>query len=731
MHTLNDKKRKQFGARLKELRIREALTQRQLAAEVGVTTSYLSKIEHGVLATPSASTISKIASILKADANELLCLAGKFPQVISRRSKERAILEFGPRLKELRKKSGLSQVELSRQANIDPGYISKLENGKMSPPSNKVLLRLAKALKVNKSELLSLAGKAPYVTAEKSEVNQMFGNIYRSIKRNMSVPNLSPSMNKGWVRVAVSILLVVGIVSSLWLASPTPVQALTIDITNPSSATIGSPFQITVLLTVESADILPIQSAYLDIQSSTSPGIYKARCTNLPLTNGGTSTSISAVGTSGTTGTVSVTTATGSNWVYADPAGSRSGYGYGYGIGWETHDLGSGYGYGYGYGGAYTGGSTTITYTVNWTPPSDWPTGATYEIKVFVAGSGTVSFTNDTTSSFTLLAAAAPAPAPSIAGEPRPSPTRQSVSQVVNKDGVFTSSFTMRSADGKAIVSIPKGTIGLTAKGEPLSFISITAVSPPSPPPGSNTIGLDYDFEPSGATFTPPIFLSLEYNPKWLPAGATPENLTIAYYDEDAGEWVFLDASDIKVYPSTNTITCSVSHFTIFSVLVRVSPASFEISGLKISPTEADIAKKVTISITVANTGDLAGSREVVLKINGKAVATKKVSVAGGGSEEVTFTTIQGEAGSYTVSIDGLSGKFTVKAVPTAAKVIPPSVPSVKAPAVVYPAPTAPTPPTVPAPVPVPTPWLAIILSLVLTGIVAGILVWYFGFRRA
>ena len=49
---------------------------------------------------------------------------------------------------------------------------------------------------------------------------------------------------------------------------------------------------------------------------------------------------------------------------------------------------------------------------------------------------------------------------------------------------------------------------------------------------------------------------------------------------------------------------------------------------------------------------------------------------------------------------------------------------------VAYPAPTAPAMPTVPTvPFPESTPWLAIILSLVVTGIIATILVWRYGFR--
>ncbi len=47
-----------------------------------------------------------------------------------------------------------------------------------------------------------------------------------------------------------------------------------------------------------------------------------------------------------------------------------------------------------------------------------------------------------------------------------------------------------------------------------------------------------------------------------------------------------------------------------------------------------------------------------------------------------------------------------------------------------YPAPTAPAPPAMPAPVPEPTPWLAIMLSLVVTSIIAIVIVWWYGFRN-
>ena len=304
------------------------------------------------------------------------------------------------------------------------------------------------------------------------------------------------------------------------------------------------------------------------------------------------------------------------------------------------------------------------------------------------------------------------------------------MSDIVDKTGKFTSPATLCSADGRACIEIPKGTVGLI-DGEPLSSLAITPVSPPAPPPGYAKIGLNFDFEPSGAIFDPPIFLTFEYHPNWLPPGATPDNLTIMYYDEDTGRWVELGAEDIEIDPATNTITARVSHFTIFSVMTRISPAAFEVSGLVVPTTTIGIAEKATISAMVKNTGDLAGTTKVTLKINGVEVGSKSVKLAGGEMRKVSFTTVQGKAGSYKVEIDGLTATFTVKAVAVAPIVIAPSVPQVVAPSVEYLAPTAPAAPPAPTlPAPEPTPWLAIILSLVVAGIVAGVLVWYYGYRR-
>jgi len=136
-------------------------TQRQLADKVNVDFSYLSKIENGVVPPPSENVISKLAGVLNIDKDELMILAGRIPCDIAQMLRNRQILEFGARLRKLRIQAGMTQSGLASKVNIDSTYLSKMESGVKSPPSQKVVLRLAEVLNVGKDELLTLAGKIP------------------------------------------------------------------------------------------------------------------------------------------------------------------------------------------------------------------------------------------------------------------------------------------------------------------------------------------------------------------------------------------------------------------------------------------------------------------------------------------------------------------------------------------------------------------------------------------
>jgi len=68
-----------FGQLLKELRRKAGVSQRDLASEVGVDFSYISKVENDRLPPPSADTIVKICEVLKTPSDALLAMTGKIP----------------------------------------------------------------------------------------------------------------------------------------------------------------------------------------------------------------------------------------------------------------------------------------------------------------------------------------------------------------------------------------------------------------------------------------------------------------------------------------------------------------------------------------------------------------------------------------------------------------------------------------------------------------------------
>jgi transcriptional regulator with XRE-family HTH domain len=77
---------------------------------------------------------------------------------------------FGQRLRELRKKLGLSQEEAAHRARVHVTYLSDLERG-MQTPTLDVVNRLAVALRVTLSELFQPLGKRFRTRARKQRLS--------------------------------------------------------------------------------------------------------------------------------------------------------------------------------------------------------------------------------------------------------------------------------------------------------------------------------------------------------------------------------------------------------------------------------------------------------------------------------------------------------------------------------------------------------------------------------
>ena len=73
-------------------------------------------------------------------------------------------MNFGQKIRQLRKARTLSQRDLAGKVRVSFTYISKIENGHLDfgdYPSEELILKLAKALEADTDELLLLAKKIP------------------------------------------------------------------------------------------------------------------------------------------------------------------------------------------------------------------------------------------------------------------------------------------------------------------------------------------------------------------------------------------------------------------------------------------------------------------------------------------------------------------------------------------------------------------------------------------
>jgi HTH-type transcriptional regulator, competence development regulator len=88
---------------------------------------------------------------------------------------------FGATIQRLRRERGLTQRQVAAQLGIDFTYLSKLENDRGEPPSEKAVRNLAKALHVDAEELLARAGRLPTELRDRAQADVSFARLLRRL----------------------------------------------------------------------------------------------------------------------------------------------------------------------------------------------------------------------------------------------------------------------------------------------------------------------------------------------------------------------------------------------------------------------------------------------------------------------------------------------------------------------------------------------------------------------
>jgi transcriptional regulator with XRE-family HTH domain len=113
----------EFGRRLREARKRAGLSQAEVATRLGIGQSYVSRVERG------AQNITLSHCVRFAQAVGCTFSTEFTPPRPRDNDSDSSTAEFARRLREERRRAGLSQAELAARLGMTQGYLSRVERG--------------------------------------------------------------------------------------------------------------------------------------------------------------------------------------------------------------------------------------------------------------------------------------------------------------------------------------------------------------------------------------------------------------------------------------------------------------------------------------------------------------------------------------------------------------------------------------------------------------------------
>jgi beta propeller repeat protein len=163
-----------------------------------------------------------------------------------------------------------------------------------------------------------------------------------------------------------------------------------------------------------------------------------------------------------------------------------------------------------------------------------------------------------------------------------------------NNDGVVTQETTLQSTDGLSAVIIHEGVVVKDSAGKPLSSITIKAIPKDSLPAlsaGSTYAfdGMAYELQPDGATFSPPIAISITIRQaRW------GHEYFIKTFDSTTGTW-----QDVPATYNTDTgvVSAEIAHFCYIALFTKAVAPTPSVTMMPVStPTPFPVVEKLAPS---------------------------------------------------------------------------------------------------------------------------------------
>lgn len=235
--------------------------------------------------------------------------------------------------------------------------------------------------------------------------------------------------------------------------------------------------------------------------------------------------------------------------------------------------------------------------------------------------------------------------------------TGSSLAEYLNSEGRTSEALTAASLDGgwqldiaqDTLISYPDGTVPV---------LDLTVVEESNIPESDTALyGVIYRLQSEGLQFNPAARLTVKYDPADLPADVPESALKIVRWNPDNSTWEALECS---IDTENHTLTASLEHFSYYAVAGIVRPAEFELTDFAVSRTNPERNEAFSVKVRVTNSGDLAGTYQAVLTINGTDYATREVELSAGESQEISFNVTLDQPGVYSLGIQPWMQKLTV-----------------------------------------------------------------------